>query len=695
MPSIPIPRRTVQVAMVVGLAIAAFIPALGGEFVSDDRALLVGDEEVAEAATREFWSVDAAAPVEGLYRQAYRPLVQVLFALERQLFGTDPAGFHLVNLLLHALVAWLTLRWLTRRFADPDDAATGWAALLGALLFALHPVHAESVAWISGRTDLLMALCWLVGLELLERRSWPGVIAGACVLGLGLLAKEPIVLAPALILLDAWARGRADARTWQSLGVVTLVLVAVLSWAHASSVSKVGQASLPSLAAALSLTGWYASMALLPRQLTFQAQPHVVGGDGVVMLPTWSIALGALLWVGALVLLVSALRAPRVRGWLADVAWFFVPLAPALLLVQDTLSDRFLYVPILGLSAVVARGLARALCAQRWLRVAAPALAVLLLAGYLPASVRASQAFLDSVALWRSQHEARPDLPQAADALAEELASLQRYDEALVLFEQTFVQALARRQRPFALHVGMHLVATHVYASPPWDEASMSRAHGTCQTLLESRRLVLDAVGRTYSLTLDDAEYARASADAAGALTPCARAALATGNVARGVELAQRAVAAAPGSPPAQEVLVSALALAGRHDDALRQLAALREQAGRESLSELEQRIRTAQQIRRARKPASDRERALLDAELFLVLGSPVAARKALTATLEADPTDHEVVRLAAQTFVTQRRFVEARQLLERAGRLAPADPYWQQSLAALAEAELQADARR
>src|SRR5262245_45987933 len=158
-----------SVVAIAVAAIAAHATTLTGAFVVDDRVLIVNNAAVRSAAevpgyfARGMWPrSEIGAPDTALYR----PFVLLAFFLVYQAAGLLPLAFHAANIALHAANAVLVLL-LLRRLAGVGDGA----ALVGALLFAVHPVHVESVGWISGVSDLLVTTFVVLALTLYARPS--------------------------------------------------------------------------------------------------------------------------------------------------------------------------------------------------------------------------------------------------------------------------------------------------------------------------------------------------------------------------------------------------------------------------------------------------------------------------------------------------------------------------------------------
>src|SRR5713226_7232763 len=181
------------------LAVMPYANTLANSFVYDDYPQLVDNPYVRsfrylrEVFGTTVWSFQGAQGITNYYR----PLMTFGYLLCYQLFGPLPYGFHLANLLLHAAVV-LILFAVTRRLFG--NAAL---AFLAAALFALHPVHTESVAWVAGVTDIELTLCYLLAFWFFLRLEEPGgtlarhaALAGSFVLAL--LSKEQALTLPLL-----------------------------------------------------------------------------------------------------------------------------------------------------------------------------------------------------------------------------------------------------------------------------------------------------------------------------------------------------------------------------------------------------------------------------------------------------------------------------------------------------------------
>jgi hypothetical protein len=146
--------RWPTVALLGLLAVIPYLQALEFDFVWDDRSLILENEHIqderllAEALTADYWQ---SADEPEAKRSFYRPVVTLSFFVDWFVWGDDASGFHATNLLLHLLNVLLVFSCFSA-FGSPGGA------LVAGALFAVHPVHTESVTWISGRTDLFASL---------------------------------------------------------------------------------------------------------------------------------------------------------------------------------------------------------------------------------------------------------------------------------------------------------------------------------------------------------------------------------------------------------------------------------------------------------------------------------------------------------------------------------------------------------
>jgi Tfp pilus assembly protein PilF len=353
--------RPVVSVLVALVAAAVYAATLAYDLVWDDTLLIQQSwrlhhwNELPSLLAAHFWAEVGEAS------HYYRPLITLTFFLDMQVWGLDPFGFHLTNVLAH-VAATLAVLAVARRTLDGELAPA-----ICALVFALHPLHTESVTFVSGRTDVIATLFFLAALLTYDRgrdRARYGVSLGSLAAYLlALLAKEVAITLPAvLILWDVLVRGdvrdrgaiRRAAGRYAAYGAVTGLYLGLRVLALGGLVDPGAEASGPLLTRVLTtlkIAAVYAWMAIVP----YPGSPyHAIVPETVPpSLAWWLAAAGLAAAFGATAWAVR--RAPAV-GF--GALWFWITLAPAigvnlLPLPSMIVAERFLYLPTVGFSLVL------------------------------------------------------------------------------------------------------------------------------------------------------------------------------------------------------------------------------------------------------------------------------------------------------------------------------------------------------
>jgi protein O-mannosyl-transferase len=282
----------------------------------------------------------------------WHPLTWLSHLLDVQLFGLHAGAHHVVNATFHALDALLLYALLRQLTARP------WRSALVAALFAVHPLHVESVAWISERKDVLstlfLLLCLLAWVEHVRRPRPTAYLAALGLFALGLLCKPMLVTMPLLLLLlDRWPLSRPlDVATLLEKGPFALLAAAasVVTWLAQSAggaTASLDAVPLPGrVANALVSAASYLWKAVWPANLAALYPHPLLSGAG---LPAWRVAASAAVLAG---LGALAWRQRHRRPWLGfGLLWYLVTLLPVIGLVQvgtQAMADRYTYVPLIG-----------------------------------------------------------------------------------------------------------------------------------------------------------------------------------------------------------------------------------------------------------------------------------------------------------------------------------------------------------
>jgi len=277
------------------------------------------------------------------------PLTRLSHMLDYQMFGLRSGWHHLTNVLLHALAVLLLFAFLNR------STGRRWPSAWVALIFALHPLHVESVAWVAERKDVLSAFFWFLALWSYVRRHYWLTLLAFC---LGLMSKPMVVTLPfVLLLLDRWPL-RQPLRSALRVKIPMMGLsaagatAAYLVQRSSGAVREVGQFPLGLRVenAVVSQAIYIVKMFWPARLAVFYPYPHD--------LPVWQVALSALLLVGVSMVV---LRQRRSRPYLAvGWLWYLGTLVPVIGLIQvgaQARADRYTYLPMVGLSIMLVWGL--------------------------------------------------------------------------------------------------------------------------------------------------------------------------------------------------------------------------------------------------------------------------------------------------------------------------------------------------
>jgi tetratricopeptide (TPR) repeat protein len=383
---VPAKRRLILSLLLALITLALYNPITHAPFLNyDDNVYVTENSQVRAGLTASTirWSFLTPAAYD------WHPLTWLSYAMDAEIFGMNPAGYHFVNVLLHAANAVLLFLIL--------ETATGfaWRSLAVATLFALHPINVESVAWIAERKNVLSMLFFLVALA---AYGWyarrPGIgryLAVTLAYVFALMSKAQVITFPfALLLLDYWPLNRLNDNFTTAQGretefaarTVSLwrLLAEKVPWIGLSAVSavitmKTGGAAFSYLA----LTGatetrfplWvrFESAAIAYVQYLWKifwpanlalAYPH----PGFAVNRTAALMSAIMLIAVSILAVVFRRHRPFFVGWF----WFvgtMLPMSGALVQIAGlSMADRYAYIPLLGIFVILCWGVAELI--ERW-----------------------------------------------------------------------------------------------------------------------------------------------------------------------------------------------------------------------------------------------------------------------------------------------------------------------------------------
>ncbi len=361
------------------LTMTAYWEVRRNDFINlDDNLYVTENSHVQKGITLKgiFWAFTSTENGQ------WHPITWLSHMIDYQFFGLDARGHHMTNLLLHIINTLLLFILLYRM------TAAAWQSGFVAALFALHPLHVESVAWISERKDVLCAFFWILALMTYFRyvknqtKRWRLLLLLCFIFAV--MAKSMAVTLPfVLLLLDYWPLSRMELKETDHIPILFASPSLTLMNRNISIVKLLSE-KLPlfSVSAVISLftiftnyrVGSLTSVDKLSWMVRFQnaavsyvgyiskmfwPSPLAVLYPHQIKLPFWHVAWAASIFliITVLVLLVKKKRPYLVVGWM----WYVVTLLPVIGLVQagiQRMADRFAYIPMIGLLIIVVYGCA-------------------------------------------------------------------------------------------------------------------------------------------------------------------------------------------------------------------------------------------------------------------------------------------------------------------------------------------------
>ncbi|HVX12434.1 MAG TPA: tetratricopeptide repeat protein [Pirellulales bacterium] len=427
--------------LLIAVPLAAFWGVWNAGLVNFDDDLYVADNP---HVTTGLTTRNVAWALTTTHAGYWQPLTWLSLQLDATLFRGSTAGYHLTNLALHVVNA-LALMWFVR-----SVTGRAWAGLLVALLFAVHPLRVESVAWVTERKDVLSSLFGLLALiayvGYARAPAVPRYLTVAICMLLSLMAKPMLVTLPCLLLvLDAWPLRRTrqtDAATGESVSPWPRLVV--------EKFPLFALATVFAIVTARAQGGFGAVHSLAHDSLAHRLQTALTGYQFYLEKTVWPVQLAVFYplshktaswreWLVPVVLLaaITAVAVWQRRRWpslLVGWLWFVGTLVPVIGLVQSgdqAFADRFTYFPLIGLFLALALAVDGLLL--RWPRVGAVALAAMCpLVGMLAVQSHQQVAYWhDSEALWRHALAVTEDNHSAHAHLADVLLAEGRADEGV------------------------------------------------------------------------------------------------------------------------------------------------------------------------------------------------------------------------------------------------------------------------
>src|SRR5215813_8651582 len=385
----------------------------------------------------------------------WHPLTTLSHMLDCQLYGLNAGGHHLTNVILHTisvLLLFLVLKQVTSAL---------WQSAFVAALFAIHPLHVESVAWIAERKDVLSAVFLMLTLAAYFRYTWaPSArryLLVVLLFAFGLMSKPMLVTLPfVLLLLDYWPLNRVRDRwsevrgqrtksqirgRWSVLSGLIIEKIPLLILSTASCIitfciQKRATGALPPLPLLWRVDNALASYMIYIWQTLWPTRLAVFYPHPNNMLPSWEviIAIGLLLATTAAAIVFRKKRPYLLTGWL----WYLVMLVPVIGFVQvgeQGHADRYTYLPHIGLFLLAVWSIADITVGRRSTLRIAIATAVVIIVGFAWAAFAQTSYWRNSQTLWTHALAVTSENDFAHNNLGYLLVDLGKLDDAISHFE--------------------------------------------------------------------------------------------------------------------------------------------------------------------------------------------------------------------------------------------------------------------
>lgn len=342
---------------ILAVCVVVFANSLGGEFVYDDTRQIVRNRLIQDnsliwkALTSDVWAFKGDGTQAA--SNYWRPTFTLWNIINFRLFGMNPLGWHVANLILHSGVCVLVYA-LLRRWAF-----SAMVAFTIAIIFAVHPVHVESVAWIAGSPDLLFSLAFLGSLwfatSYRESRSNNHLILTALLYAVALGAKEiGIVLLPIYYFVliekptEAKRKKAADNNTLLLALVAIAIVYFLVRWSVLGAISQPPDDAVPFGDAVMSIPAMFAFylkqiFAPLSIAVNYPMTPvtEINATNFIIPILVSAAAIAAIVYLAKI--------SPKTR---LAAAFFLLPLIPAMnataFISEQMVHDRYLYLPLLG-----------------------------------------------------------------------------------------------------------------------------------------------------------------------------------------------------------------------------------------------------------------------------------------------------------------------------------------------------------
>ncbi|GBD38375.1 hypothetical protein HRbin37_00624 [bacterium HR37] len=434
----PVTQRILTSVFIFGFSVCIFIPSLKNDFVWDDTEVI----EKSYYSFNPHRILSVVVPKETQTKRAryYRPMFYISVVLDRYLWGITPYGFHLSNIIFHSTATVLLYLMILMLLSEFGTEKKEQIALFSSLLFAVHPMHVESVSWIAGRTDIICGLFLFLAFifHMISYKVYLATLLSAFSFFLSLLSKEVAIVFPLITLsFDLLNLKLKDRRNILKYSIY-LSTVFIYLYLRGRAFITVPGSSLINLSetAKESLGIWEIIRTLLNsyfiyiNKLVFPFSFNAFIGE-VPANPYYTASSLFVLLTISVISFILLIRGEK--SFFFNILWIIITLAPSLLvaifkIASTPIAERYLYIPSAGYCILLASAILNPRLRNQRLSIL---ILVLICLVFLPFNIKRQGVWEDNLSLWedtskKSFHHA---LPHTNYALA--LMKANREEEAI------------------------------------------------------------------------------------------------------------------------------------------------------------------------------------------------------------------------------------------------------------------------
>ena len=425
--------KFLPIVLIIILGFAVYGNSLNGKFIWSDCALVRDNVYIKDSRYIPNLFTEDIGSGAGIKSNSYRPLQMLTYMIDYRLWKLDVRGFHLTNILLHISVA-LVVYWLLNILYNDR-----FLSLLTSILFVVHPVQTEAVAYISGRADplssLFVLLCFILYIKGLRSKNLIVYALALISLAFALLSREnSLVLPVLLVLLHYIFRQRIEAKTFLPILVIAFIYI-LLRFTLLSYLLPITSSAGTIFAR---LPGFLVAITNYTRLLLFPFGLHMEYGHKTFSFIDLRAILGLIILFGGLIYAFRKRKQNRLLFF--SISWFFIALLPQsnLYPINAYMAEHWLYLPSIGFFLILARGLTSIYVAKN---LKGPAIVSIMsiLVFYSFLTIKQNNYWKQPIVFFERTLKYVPDSPELHNNLGIAYAEAGRKEEAITSYKKAIV----------------------------------------------------------------------------------------------------------------------------------------------------------------------------------------------------------------------------------------------------------------